>query len=76
VRADERKFVRACVGEHAWACVQGHMYVGESECRCIHAVNECEFRACQIEKENVNLCVYTLASCVCVRARGHECLCV
>ena len=56
VHADERKFVRACVGVHAWACMQGCVYVGKSDCRCIQTVNEWEFREYQTEREKVNLC--------------------
>ena len=50
MRADERKFVRACVGVHAWACVRGPMYVGESECRCIHVVKNENFERAKQRK--------------------------
>jgi len=70
--------VRACM------CVWGRVYVKESECRCICAVKESEFRKSVAERENIHLNVYTyvctLASCVfvcvnvCVYYVYYECM--
>jgi len=56
VRAHRREFVRVCVGMRAWTSVRVCAYAWESECTCIHAVNEWGFRKSKAERF---VCIHT-----------------